>query len=87
MTNLGLCFNTRYQRESQNQTGICVVEEHNGTDVNTALCRRESQIKDGRQKPKVEMKQHNISASIQDSSENPKATPTFLGSCNSVGLV
>ena len=36
MKNLGLSFYTRYERESQNQTDIFVVEEHNGTDVSTA---------------------------------------------------
>ena len=37
MKNLGLSFYTRYQRESPNQTGIVVIEEHNRTNVNTAM--------------------------------------------------
>ena len=45
------------QREHQNRTHIFVVEEHNGTDVNTVKCTRsKSQIKHGHQKPEVEMK-------------------------------
>ena len=44
---------TRYQRESQNQTGIFGVEEHNRTDVNTVQCRHESKIKDGHLIPEV----------------------------------
>ena len=64
-----------------------MVEEHNGTDVNTVQCRRESKIKDGRQKPEAEMKQGNITASIQYINEIPKATATFSRSSNSVVLV
>jgi len=48
--------------------------------------RRESQIKDGRQKLEVEMKEHNISASVQDINEISKATPTLFGSSNTAGL-
>jgi len=40
MKNRGLSFYARYQRESQSQTGIFVVEEHNGTNVETVRCRR-----------------------------------------------
>ena len=54
MKNLGLSFCTRYQRESQNRTGIFVVEEHKWTHVNTVQCRCKSQIENGRQKPEVE---------------------------------
>ena len=64
-----------------------MVEEHNWTHVNTVQCRRKSQIEDGRQKPEVEMKQRNISASVLDSNEILKATLTFSGSSHSVGLV
>jgi len=66
-----------------------MVEEHNGTHVENVRCRRESQIKDGRQKPEVKMKQRNISASIQDIDINevPKVTPTFLGCRNTIELV
>ena len=45
-----------WQQKSHNQTGIFVVDEHNGTDLNTVQCRRESHNKDGCQKPEVEMK-------------------------------
>ena len=85
MKNLG--FYTRHQRESQNQIGIFVVEEHNWTHVNTVQDRRESQIKDGDQKPEVEMKQRNNSAFIQDINNIPKATPIFSGSSNSIVLL
>ena len=64
-----------------------MVEELNRTDMNIVQYWRVSQIKDGRQKPEVEMKQRSISASIQDSNEIPKLTPTFSGSGNSVVLV
>ena len=64
-----------------------MVKEHNGTDVNSVQCRRESQIEDGRQKAEVEMKQRNISASKKDTKEVPVATPTFSGSSNLVVLV
>ena len=53
----------------------------------TVQCRRKSQIEDGLQKPEVEMKQRNISASIEDIDEIPQATPTCSGSSNSVELV
>ena len=69
----------KVQTEIANQTGIFVVEDHNGTDVNTVRCRRESQIKDGRQKPEVEMKQRNITASILDSNESPKGYTQIFG--------
>ena len=55
-------------------------EEHNRIYVNTMVCRRESQIKDGRLKLGVVMTQRNISASILDSNDIPKTTPTFSGS-------
>ena len=87
MKNLGLSFYTRYQRESQNQSGILVVKEHHWIHVNIVQCRCKSQIEDGRRKPEVEMTQRNISASILDSNEISKATPTFSGSSNSVGLM
>ena len=64
-----------------------MVEEHKWTHVNTVQCRSKSKIEDGRQKPEVEIEQRNISASILDSNEIPKATPTFSGSSNSVKLV
>ena len=64
-----------------------MVAVHTVTDKNTVQRRRESQVKDGRQKLEVEMTQHNISATIQDFNEIPKATSTFSGSSNSVGLV
>jgi len=56
-----------------------MVEEHNGTNVETVRCRRKSQIKEGHQKSEEEMKQHNISVSKQDINEMPKVTSTFLG--------
>ena len=87
MNNSSLSFYIRYQRESQSSTGIFGVEEHNGTDVNTVQCRRELQIKDGRLEQEVEMKRRNYSASILNSNEIQKATPTFSGSSNSVELV
>ena len=62
-----------------------MVAEHIGTEANTAQCRHESQIKDGRQKPEVEMKQCNISAYILDNNGIPKAKPTLSESSNSVG--
>ena len=87
MKNFDLSFYTRYQRKPQNQIGIFVVEEHNWFDVNTVQCWRKSLIEDGRQKPEVEMKQRNISASKLDSNEIPKATPILSGSSNSMELV
>ena len=51
MKNLSLSFHTSYQ--SQNQTGIFVVEEHNETDVNTVQFWRELHIKDGTKKPEI----------------------------------
>ena len=60
MNSLRLGFHTRYQWESRYQTGIFVVEEHNGTDVNTVQCQRESQIKNGSLKPELKTKQRNI---------------------------
>ena len=77
MNNLGLSFCTKNQREFRNQTIIVGIEEHNGTDVNIVQCRRESRIKDGRLKPKLEIKQNDNSDSIQDINEILKATPIF----------
>jgi len=47
--------------KSQNQTGIFVAEDYNGTNVENVRCWRELEIKDGRQKPEVEMKNNAIS--------------------------
>jgi len=84
MKNLGVGFLTRCEQESQNQTSISVIEEHNKTNVKTVRCQRQSQIKDGCKKPEVEMKQRNISASIQYINEIPMATFTFMGSSNTI---
>ena len=86
MKNLGLSFYTKQQRKYQNQTGIFVVEEHNGTHVHTVQCWRESQIEDSRLKPEVEIKQRNISDSIQDINDISKVPPTFSRSTNTPGL-
>ena len=48
MKNVSLSLYTRKQRDSNDQTRIFVVDEHNGTDVNNVRCRRESQFEDGR---------------------------------------
>ena len=44
MTNLSLSLYTRYQPDSNNQTRIFAVEEHNGTDVNTVGVIRKSKM-------------------------------------------
>jgi len=52
---------TRYYWDSRNQTGIFVVEEHNGTNVETAML---AWVANQRwlPKPEVEMKRRTISA-------------------------
>jgi hypothetical protein len=87
MENFSLRFKTRYQRELRNKTNIFVVEQNNGTHVNFVQCRHELKIKDGCQKPEVEIEQRDTSASLQNNNEIPEATHTFTGSNNSVRLV
>jgi len=71
-------WKTEVSASIQSTNGIFVVEEHIGT-IMWKLCDvGVSRKKDDRPKQQVEMKKRNISASLPDSNEIPKATPTCL---------